>query len=349
MRQPAAYSGSLKSGPDGSFALPGIVCPASLMVERDGFRIWEETGLAVGSVVVARLERGIAVEGRFVDGAGTLLEGAAGTIRALNGRWSDATVERGRFRFAGLNAGKNFLLFSNPQVGSFKGNVMIEPGAPPIDIRLEGLAKVSGRLVSAGKPVGGASVGAGFGKAFSSEDRDRFLYLDRTGAVRTGHDGRFSLSINAAQADGVLVYHPEYRAQKIDVPSLGAGGATDVGDVELVPGRGGVEYYGRVGIGGVRLSSASKKYLLTFAPSRQGAAKAGIQSSDEILSLDGVPLEGKAEAEVEALEYGPPWTHVKVEFRHAAGPPKVVDVERIPFETHWRLRDDGTRTSYGDL
>lgn len=223
---------------DGTFALGPLPLGAlgiAVSAPRYAARHVEASVPAVGRAVDlgdVALDSGLAIRGRVRDREGAGIEGAlvraVGRQGGVEGEAEAMSGPEGRFDLSGLRPGRHRVSASTP--GRAETSVPAEAGGEPIEIVLELVGEIVGRVVDAdGTPVEGAEILA----EDRSESAGPLSYA--VGRADEG-GGRFLLS-NVAPG----TYRLDVQAQGQGVAGLSAvrvaaGGTTDVGTLRLARG-----------------------------------------------------------------------------------------------------------------
>jgi hypothetical protein len=119
------HRGSVETGPDGAFTLPGVEpIPVALFVEHKGHCWFERRLGADESTVIVRLERGAVVHGAVVRGAGAV---AARSEKGLDYTYPS----NGEYRFEALPSGKTMFWTTE---GVLKAVDVPESGEVQVDL-----------------------------------------------------------------------------------------------------------------------------------------------------------------------------------------------------------------------
>ncbi len=301
----------------GRFALPQRPRGASPLelVAYNGGRLGRLPGASEDQApLTVRLQPAATLRGRVVAGGGAAPDGFVLELREPGGEelpWAQAWPTTRRF------PGDTFTLPDAPGQ-SLKVTVRTEDGrtgearvtlAPGGSAEVEvpltgGAASLSGRAVwsRGGGPAPGVAV-----------------FLDRPVSAlpdtRTGPDGRFRLEDVRPGAHTVRLLPPEGRVETRTV-KVAEAEATDLGDVTVSPRR------AAPGTLGAGFSEERGQVAFAWLTPDGPAARAGVTVGDRLLSVDGLVVRDRTEAE--SRTRGTPGSAVRLQVRRASGEQEVL-------------------------
>jgi hypothetical protein len=324
---------SATSGADGAFTLERVP-PERVRLDAtaDGYG---ETVLAIGpsdQTIEIRLPQRSPLAGSVIA-AGAPFLGDGRVIATPDRRWRtkavQAPVAAGKFEIR-LGPGDWKLVAEAKGFGSsdpVSVSITGDEAPPPVTLTLVAVGTIRGRLVSKeGGPIAGGRVSISGQPPWAPMPHEENARLDFNSDVRSGPDGRFELAVKAGDVK-LFVYHPEFRPDLVRA-TVPAGGAADVGDIELLPGPSASAIFEFSGIGAVIAVDDGKTTCRGILPGSP-AERAGILQKDVFLEVDGEPTAGAPLEDIIAHIRGPVGTAVSLTVVRPGNPdPMHFDVIR---------------------
>jgi hypothetical protein len=191
-----------------------------------------------------------------------------------------------------------------------EASVSLSPGQrAEVEVPLTGgAASISGRAVWSGSGAPAQGVG---------------LYLDHapgpSADARTGPDGRFRLEDVTPGAHTVRLLAPDGTPEERSV-TVATSEAVDLGDVQVAPRK---ADKGSVGAG---FSEDRGQVSFAWLTPEGPAARTGVRVGDRLLTVDGLVVRSRAEAE--SRTKGPPGSTVRVTLRREGGAEQTLQLTR---------------------
>ncbi|MGE0789540.1 MAG: carboxypeptidase regulatory-like domain-containing protein [Sandaracinaceae bacterium] len=323
---------------DGRFEITGLDRGAHAVIASHPDRPRAEVGpIASGTTdVVIRMQAGLAIHGRVVDGHGAPVPAFQVMARAADRRgWgsmrSAASYDgEGRFTITGLEAG-TYTLSATARGFPHSASVEAEArpgGGPEVTLTITEGGRLVGvvRDATDSHPIGGARI------ALETFMRGRGTPASTLPSSVSGPDGAFVLEGLGELRASVRVTAEGYHTRLVSGFSMQAGERREL-DIELTPVEEGEEARTElVGIG-VNIFPRGEYLGVGFVMPGGGAEAAGLTRGDQILAIDGVPVEGLGYSQALERIRGDEGTTVVLRVRRGDEEPTDVPIVRRRIRT----------------